>query len=64
MKNMYDIQQLLKRFGIVIYTGNRVSDLQLMDLEIAELFKMQLITKEEFVTIKQIIQQEISNPRG
>jgi len=64
MKNMYDIQQLLKRFGIIIYTGNRVSDLQLIDMEITELFKTQLITKEEYVTIKQIIQREISNHRG
>lgn len=60
MKTMYDVQQILKRYGIFVYTGNRKSDLLLMDLEIGELFKSQLITKEKFLQIKAIIQRELS----
>ncbi|WP_238599456.1 YqgQ family protein, partial [Streptococcus suis] len=27
MKRLYDVQQLLKRFGIIIYMGNRLYDI-------------------------------------
>ncbi|HLS36174.1 MAG TPA: YqgQ family protein [Bacillota bacterium] len=61
MNNMYDVQQLLKRYGIIIYTGKRMSDLQLMEIEVAELFKNQLITSEEYIKIKRVLHKELSN---
>lgn len=64
MKSMYDLQQLLKRYGIFVYTGNRKSDLLLIDLEIGELFRSHLITKEEYVRAKQILQKELAEEGG
>ena len=29
MKNLYDVQQFLKRFGIIIYVGKRLYDIEL-----------------------------------
>ncbi|NWN97805.1 MAG: YqgQ family protein [Bacillus sp. (in: Bacteria)] len=43
MKTIYDIQQLLKQFGTIIYVGDRLADLQLMESEVTELFRSQLI---------------------
>ena len=37
MKTIYDIQQYLKKFGAIIYTGDRIADLQLMEMEVQEL---------------------------
>ncbi len=34
MLSIYDIQQLLKKFGTIIYTGDRIADLQLMQDEL------------------------------
>ena len=31
MKNLYDVQQFLKRFGIIIYVGKRLYDAGLME---------------------------------
>ena len=39
MKTIYDIQQYLKKFGIIIYIGDRVSNLELMESEIHELYR-------------------------
>lgn len=60
MKTMYDVQQKLKQFGIFVYTGNRLSDLQLMELELKELFDYALITKDDYVLAKLVIQKEIN----
>lgn len=59
MKSMYDVQQKLKQFGIFVYTGKRLNDLQLMELELDELYKYSLITQEDFLLAKMVIQKEI-----
>lgn len=58
METVYDIQQLLKQFGIVIYTGNRLADLDFMEEEIRELYECGLIEKSEFTTATLILRNE------
>ncbi|MBH0160119.1 MULTISPECIES: YqgQ family protein [Fictibacillus] len=48
MKTMYDVQQLLKRFGTFIYTGNKIADLELIQEEVRELYEQKLIDVNEF----------------
>ncbi|HEK9101510.1 YqgQ family protein [Bacillus pfraonensis] len=64
MISIYDIQQLLKKFGTIIYTGDRIADLQLMQDELRELNQSQLIESKDYQTalflLKQEIQKEIS----
>lgn len=43
MKSTYDIRQLLKRFGIYIYTGTKMGDIEVMENEIRDLYQYQLI---------------------
>lgn len=52
---MYDVQQLLKRFGTIIYTGNASADLELMQEEIRELYHQNLIGLDEYKTAILII---------
>lgn len=59
MKNIYEIQQFLKRFGTIIYVGDRVADLELMEEELKELHRSQLIEKKEFETAILLIRHEI-----
>lgn len=59
MKTMYDVQQLLKRFGTFIYTGDRVGDLELMELEINELYHYQFIDVTEYNMCKLMIRKEM-----
>ncbi|WHY84714.1 YqgQ family protein [Neobacillus novalis] len=59
MKTVYDIQQLLKQFGTIIYIGDRVADLELMETELKELYHSQLIETREFQTGLLILRHEI-----
>jgi uncharacterized protein YqgQ len=59
MKNIYEIQQFLKRFGTIIYVGDRVADLELMEEELKELHRSQLIEKKDFETAILLIRHEI-----
>lgn len=59
MKTVYDVQQLLKRFGIYIYTGNREADLQLMGEEIKELHDIKVIAEDVFTEAMFILQEDI-----
>lgn len=55
MKTLYDIQQLLKRFGTIIYTGNQAADLELIQEEVRELYNQKLIDVNEYKTAILII---------
>ena len=46
MKTLYDVQQLLKNFGIFVYVGKRMWDIELMALELDHLYKAGVIDKE------------------
>jgi uncharacterized protein YqgQ len=59
LKTVYDIQQLLKQFGTIIYIGDRVADLELMETELKELYQSQLIETREFQTALLILRHEI-----
>ncbi|WP_066257616.1 YqgQ family protein [Neobacillus drentensis] len=59
MKTIYDIQQLLKSFGTIIYIGDRVADLELMEMELKDLYQSQLIEPREFQTALLILRHEI-----
>lgn len=47
-KDLTYINALLRRFGIYIYNKDVKNKLSLMEMEIRELYKHGLITKEEF----------------
>jgi uncharacterized protein YqgQ len=63
MKTIYDVQQLLKKFGIILYVGERVADLELMEMEIIELNRMQLLGKDVFHNAILLLRMEIEKEK-
>jgi uncharacterized protein YqgQ len=59
MTSIYDIQQVLKKFGTFIYTGDRLADLELMHDELVELYHAQLIEKQLFDSSILVLKQEM-----
>lgn len=59
MKTVYDVQQLLKKFGTFIYVGERIADLELMEAEIKDLYFAHLIQKEQLQQALLILGNEI-----
>lgn len=58
MHSVYDVMQLLKRFGIYVYTKDRLADLEMMEDEIKELHKMQMIEAKDFQMAVLLLKQE------
>lgn len=58
MDKMYDIYQLLKQYGTYVYTGDRLGDLQLMEDEIKELYKANVMDIKDYQMALLIIRQE------
>ncbi|WP_367613660.1 YqgQ family protein [Halalkalibacter nanhaiisediminis] len=56
---MYDVMQLLKKHGTIIYTGDRALDLSLMEDELRELYEWKMIEKNEFQQGLLILRNEI-----
>lgn len=58
MKTVYDVQQLLKQFGTIIYVGDRIADLELMEEEVKELYESQLIDVKQLQAALFVLRQE------
>ena len=61
VKSMYDLRQLLKKYGIFIYTGNRMGDLEMMELEIRDLYDLKMISIKEYQQSLLLIRNEKAN---
>ncbi|MBM7635416.1 YqgQ family protein [Streptococcus saliviloxodontae] len=58
MKTLYDVQQLLKRFGIYVYLGKRLYDIEMMKIELERLYDNLLISKEDYLMAELILRRE------
>ncbi|USS88603.1 YqgQ family protein [Fructilactobacillus hinvesii] len=58
MKNLYDVQQLLKRFGIYVYVGKRIWDIEVMALELDHLHEAKVISQADFMAAKLVLKHE------
>ncbi len=61
MNHYLDVLQLLKRFGIFIYTGNQKTDIEMMMSEVKELYENGLIMKEDYLPALLILKKELGN---
>ena len=58
MKTLYDVQQLLKQFGVVVYLGKRLYEIEMMKIELEALYKSALIDKENYLIAEMILRRE------
>lgn len=58
METLYDVQQLFKQFGIYIYVGKRIYDIELMLIELKKLYDGRLIDHDTYLTAWRILKRE------
>ncbi|MEK4229937.1 YqgQ family protein [Solibacillus sp. FSL H8-0538] len=58
MKSMLDIINLLKKYGTYIYTLDRLGDLALMEDEIKELYKANVLDIRDYQMALLLLRQE------
>jgi uncharacterized protein YqgQ len=64
LKTIYDVQQLLKRYGTIIYIGDRIADLELMEEEIKQLYQSTLIESKDYQMAILLLRQEVQRLKG
>ncbi|MEH7562670.1 YqgQ family protein [Priestia megaterium] len=63
MNTLYDVQQLLKSFGIFIYVGERIADLELMEAEVKELYQSNLIDVRDYQMAILLLRRELKQQK-
>ena len=59
MKTLFDVQQLLKRFGIFVYIGKRLYDIEVMKLELEKLYEKWVdLTRLDYLNAELILRRE------
>lgn len=64
MKTFYDVQQLLKKYGIIIYTKDPLADIELMEFELSELKSSGLLDAKDYLTASLILRKRKSDTLG
>lgn len=54
------INHLLRRFNIYVYDRDKGNMLTMMEMEISELYKNQLISKDEYLHAKVILRKKVN----
>lgn len=58
MKTLYDVQQYLKSFGIIIYMGKRLYDIEMMKIELERIYDAGLIERMDYLEAERVLRQE------
>lgn len=60
MNDYFSVLQLLKRFGIYVYTGDRKADIEMIQSEVKDLFDNGLLMQEDYLQALLILRKELS----
>ncbi|MBI5975651.1 YqgQ family protein [Staphylococcus canis] len=57
LKTLYDVLQLLKKYGFIIYFDKEEDRLVMIENEIENLYHHQLINRDDYIQSKRLINQ-------
>ena len=60
MKDFLGVLQLLKRFGIYVYTGDRSDDIAMIQSEVKDLYDNGLLRQEDYLQAVLILRNEVA----
>ena len=58
MKTLYDVQQFLKSFRIIIYMGKRLYDIEMMKIELERIYDAGLMDKLDYLEAEAVLRRE------
>lgn len=58
MKSLYDVQQLLEKYGVLVHVGKRIWDIELMAMELDNIYHSNLLDKHDYLIAKMILKKE------
>ena len=57
-RTLYDVQQLLKEFNVFVYVGKRLYDIELMAIELDNLYQSGVVDLETYMKEKIVLRKE------
>lgn len=57
-RTLYDVQQLLKAFDVFVHVGKRLYDIELMAIELDNLYQSGVIEKDIYMKAKLVLRRE------
>ncbi len=63
MNTFYDVQQLLKTFGHIVYFGDRELEIEFMLDELKELYINHMIEKEQWAKAAAVLHKELEQTK-
>lgn len=63
MNTFYDVQQLLKTFGHIVYFGDRELEIEFMLDELKELYMNHMIEKEQWARAAAVLRKELEQTK-
>ncbi|CBI43513.1 conserved hypothetical protein [Bacillus amyloliquefaciens DSM 7] len=64
MNSFYDVQQLFKSFGHIVYFGDRQAEIDFMKDELKEMYLSNVIERELWLKAAGVLQQESERIKG
>ncbi|MGO2722373.1 MAG: YqgQ family protein [Lactobacillus sp.] len=58
MRTLYDAQQLLEKYGVLVHVGKRIWDIELMALEFDRVYQAGLLDKKTYLLAKMVLTHE------
>lgn len=58
MKTLYDVQQLLEEYGVLVHVGKRKWDIELMAIELDNIYRAGVLDQRTFLNAKMILNRE------
>ena len=58
------VRELLKRYSIVVYTGNPLDEIVLMDMELSDLYEGRMVDDEEYRSMKLLLRHAYKEAGG
>ncbi|MDO4902987.1 MAG: YqgQ family protein [Limosilactobacillus sp.] len=57
-RTLYDVQQLLKQFNVYVYVGKRLYDIELMAIELDNLYRAGVVDRDTYMKAKIVLRKE------
>ena len=57
-RTLYDVQQLLKEFNVFVYVGKRLYDIELMAIELDNLYQSGVVDNSTYTKAKIVLRKE------
>ena len=58
MKSLYDVQQLLEKYGVLVHVGKRIWDIEFMAIELDNIRHAGVLDEHTYMIAKLILQRE------